>query len=208
MNETSKSLIRRLNDTRYATTYFKGTGIDIGAGPDSLGQYQQQFPLMTGVYAWDLPDGDAQLMATVADNTYDFVHSSHCLEHMVNPFDAFKNWVRICKPGGHIVTTIPDEDLYEQGVFPSTFNNDHKSSWTILKEKSWSPVSVNVIELLYQFRSELEVIKIELVNSTFKYDQPRIDQTYYGISECAIEFIVRKRPADELTKLGRYPSRK
>jgi len=207
MNETSKALIRRLSDARYASTYFLGTGIDIGAGPDSLGQYQQQFPLMKSVYAWDLPDGDAQLMTTVNDNVYDFVHSSHCLEHMVNPFEAFKNWVRICKPGGHIVTTVPDEDLYEQGVFPSTFNSDHKSTWTILKNKSWSPVSVNVVELLYQFRSELEIIKIELVNGTFKYDRPRVDQTYYGISECAIEFIVRKRPQDEIVKSGRYPGR-
>jgi SAM-dependent methyltransferase len=207
MNETSKALIRRLGDARYASTYFLGTGIDIGAGPDSLGQYQQQFPLMKSVYAWDLPDGDAQLMTTVNDNVYDFVHSSHCLEHMVNPFEAFKNWVRICKPGGHIVTTVPDEDLYEQGVFPSTFNSDHKSTWTILKTKSWSPVSVNVVELLYQFRSELEIIKIELVNGTFKYDQLRVDQTYYGISECAIEFIVRKRPQDEIVKSGRYPGR-
>ena len=208
MNETSKSLIRRLGDVRYANTYFKGTGIDIGAGPDSLGQYRQQFPLMGSVYPWDLPDGDAQLMATVEDNEYDFVHSSHCLEHMVNPFEAFKNWIRICKPGGHIVTTVPDEDLYEQGVFPSTFNSDHKSTWTILKNKSWSPVSINVVELLYQFRSELEIVKIELVNGTFKYDQPRIDQTYYGISECAIEFIVRKRPEAEITRMGRYPDRR
>lgn len=205
MNETSKALIRRLNDTRYANTYFCGKGIDIGAGDDSLGRYKQQFPLMTQVRAWDLPDGDAQKMATVEDNTYDFVHSSHCLEHMVNPFEAYKNWLRICKPGGYIITTIPDEDLYEQGVFPSTFNNDHKSTWTILKEKSWSPVSVNLIELLYQFRSEIEVLKIDLVNGSYEYDRERFDQTLYGISESAIEFIIRKRPASEIAKLGRYP---
>jgi len=205
MNETSKALIRRLNDSRYASTYFRGNGIDIGAGDDSLGRYQQQFPLIESVRAWDIPDGDAQLMESVVDNTYDFVHSSHCLEHLNNPFEAFKNWIRICRPGGHIITTIPDEDLYEQGVFPSTFNNDHKSSWTILKGKSWSPVSVNVIELLYQFRNEIEILKIELVNGSFNYNQPRYDQTLYGISECAIEFIVRKRPQSEIDRLGRLP---
>ena len=205
MNETSKALIRRLHDVRYANTYFKGQGIDIGAGQDSLGKYQQQFPLIESVRAWDLPDGDAQMMEGVADNTYDFVHSSHCLEHLVNPFEAFKNWIRICQPGGHIVTTIPDEDLYEQGVFPGTFNVDHKSTWTILKGKSWSPVSVNVIELLYQFRNEIEILKIELVNASFMYNQPRFDQTYHSISECAIEFIVRKRPTHEIERLGRYP---
>ena len=205
MDETSKALIRRLNDVRYANTYFKGNGIDIGAGNDSLGKYQQQFPLVGQVRGWDLPDGDAQILATVADETYDFVHSSHCLEHMVNPFDAYKNWLRVCKPGGYIITTIPDEDLYEQGVFPSTFNHDHKTTWTILKEKSWSPASINVIEFLYPFRNQIEVLKIELVNGAFKYNEHRYDQTYHSISECAIEFIVRKRPAIEIEKMGRYP---
>ena len=134
MKETSKALIRRLQDTRYASTYFKGEGIDIGAGDDPIAKYAQQFPLMTGVKIWDQPDGDAQMMAGVADNTYDFVHSSHCLEHMRDPYETFDNWLRICKPGGHIIPTIPDEDLYEQGVWPSTHNPDHKMSWAILKD--------------------------------------------------------------------------
>lgn len=204
MHETSKALKRRICDARYAKTYFVGNGIDIGAGEDSLGKFKEQFPLMGEVRAWDLPDGDAQLMETVEDNTYDFVHSSHCLEHMVNPFEAYKNWLRICKPGGHIITTIPDEDLYEQGVFPSTFNIDHKSTWTIVKGKSWSPVSVNLIDFLYQFRSEIEVLRIDLINEFYEYDKHRFDQTH-GASESAIEFIVRKRPAVEIAKLGRYP---
>ena len=204
MDETSKSLIRRLNDVRYANTYFKGSGIDIGAGNDSLGKYKQQFPLVEQVREWDLLDGDAQILATIADETYDFVHSSHCLEHIVNPAEAYKNWLRVCKPGGYIITTIPDEDLYEQGVFPG-FNYEHKTTWTILKEKSWSPASINVIEFLYPFRNQIEVLKIELVNGAFKYNEHRYDQTYHSISECAIEFIVRKRPAIEIEKMGRYP---
>ena len=204
MNETSKSLIRRLHDVRFANTYFKGKGIDIGAGADSLEKYKQQFPLITEVRSWDVPDGDAQLMESVADSTYDFVHSSHCLEHLMNPVEAYKNWIRICKPGGYVVTTIPDEDLYEQGRFPSEFTNEHITSWSILKGKSWSPVSINVVDLLYQFRNEIEVLKIELVNASYIYDVERFDQTYYGISECAIEFIVRKRTQEEIDKKGRY----
>ena len=59
-------------------------------------------------------DQAAELMASVADNTYDFVHSSHCLEHMRDPARAMHNWLRILKPGGHLVCLVPDEDLYEQ----------------------------------------------------------------------------------------------
>lgn len=206
MQESSKALIRRLHDIRYANTYFRGNGIDIGCGDDPLSKYHAHFPLMTSLKPWDLPDGDAQLMASVPDNAYDFVHSSHCLEHLRDPYESFQNWIRICKPGGHIITTIPDEDLYEQGVFPSTFNPDHKTTWTIIKDTSWSPVSINLIEFLYQFKDQVEVLKMELINSSFLYDQPRIDQTYHHISECAIEFIVRKRTDIEVSRKGRLPS--
>ena len=205
MQETSKALIRRLHDVRFANTYFVGEGIDIGCGPDPLSKYVQQFPLMTGLKEWDLQDGDAQKMESVPDETYDFVHSSHCLEHLYDPYEAFDNWVRICKPGGHIITTIPDEDLYEQGVWPSTHNPDHKTSWTILKDKSWSPDSINLLEFLYQYKDKIEVMKVELVNSSFIYGVQRFDQTYHSISECAIEFVVRKRTQEEIDNLGRLP---
>ena len=193
MQETSKAVIRRLHDSRFASRYFVGHGIDIGCGDDSLIKYQQQFPLITDVKSWDIPDGDAQYMQTVQDNTFDFVHSSHCLEHVRDPYEAFRNWIRICKPGGHIVTTIPDEDLYEQGQWPSTYNGDHKTSWTIAKTESWSPVSNSVMAFLFSFADQVEVLKVELVDSSFQYNQARYDQTAFGISECAIEFIVRKR---------------
>jgi hypothetical protein len=42
----------------------------------------------------------------------------------------------VLKPGGHLVCLVPDEDLYEQGMFPSTFNDDHKRTLTIAKKKS------------------------------------------------------------------------
>lgn len=205
MNETSKALIRRLQDARFANTYFIGDGIDIGCGPDPISKYSQQFPLMKNLKTWDVPDGDAQLMAGVQDNTFDFVHSSHCLEHLYDPYEAFENWIRICKPGGHIITTIPDEDLYEQGVWPSSHNPDHKTSWAILKHESWSPASINVLEFLYQFRDKIEVMKVELINSAFLYNVQRFDQTYHSISECAIEFIVRKKTAEEVQRKGRLP---
>lgn len=205
MNETSKALIRRLQDARYVNTYFTGNGIDIGAGPDPLSKYAQQFPLMSGLKVWDVQDGDAQKMEGVPDNTYDFVHSSHCLEHLFDPQEAFQNWIRICKPGGYIITTLPDEDLYEQGVWPSNHNPDHKTSWTILKEESWSEGSINLIEFLYEFKDQIEILKVELVNGSFVYDVQRFDQTYHSISECAIEFIIRKKTTEELLRKGRLP---
>ncbi len=192
--EQSKSAKRRFNLGEFHTKYFVGDGIDIGGKPDPLGQYAGVFSKMRSAQTWDLEDGDAQYMEGVPDNCYDFVHSSHCLEHMNDPKKAFENWVRIAKPGGHIITTVPDEDLFEMGVFPSKFNPDHKWTMTIYKEKSWSPKSVNIMELLKSVSNQIQIIKIELIEDFYReqYVEREIDQTNTPVAECCVEFIVRK----------------
>jgi ubiquinone/menaquinone biosynthesis C-methylase UbiE len=94
--------------------------LDIGGGPDSIGIYRSLFPLMRTVTVYDLPQGDAQYLDNVSDDSFDFVYSAHCLEHVVDPFVAINNWMRVLKPNGHLIITIPDEDMYEQKVWPST----------------------------------------------------------------------------------------
>lgn len=192
-NEASKQMLRRSCDRRFSTRWIVGDGIDIGCGPDPLSRLSDFFPLMKSLRPWDLPDGDAMFMAGIDDSTYDFVHSSHCLEHLVDPVVALKNWIRICKGGGHLVITVPDEDLYEQGVWPSTFNADHKWTFTILKTSSWSPKSVSVLKLLERFCDEVEILKVEKLDSGFDYRLPRQDQTWNGLAESAIEFVLKKK---------------
>ena len=199
MHELSKTIFGRLKDSRYLSKYFVGHGVDIGSGPDPLSQYGELFPLMQSCRTWDLKDGDAQLMASVADRAYDFVHSSHCLEHMRDAQAALNNWVRILKPGGHLVCLVPDEDLYEQSVFPSTFNPDHKWTLTTYKKKSWSEKSINLFDLIMRVPEAVEVKKIELLDATFRHKLSaqvgrRVDQTLTPVGECAIEFILRKSP--------------
>ncbi len=196
-NETSKQMLRRSSDRRFATRWIIGHGIDIGCGPDPLSNLSDFFPLMKSLKPWDISDGDAMVMAGVDDNIYDFVHSSHCLEHLSDPYVALENWIRICKSGGHLVITIPDEDLYEQGVWPSTFNEDHKWTFTILKSKSWSPKSINIFNLLLTFQDQLEILKIEKLDSGFFYNQSRRDQTLGSLSESAIEIVCRKRLSNQ-----------
>ena len=191
--ETTKSIARRSYDKRYATRYLVGTGIDIGAGVDSIGRYAPLFPLMGEVWAWDKQDGDAMAMEDVGDATFDFVHSSHCLEHVYDPAVALKNWVRICKPGGHVLILVPDEDLYEQGVWPSLYNSDHKWTFTIGKQTSWSPCSVNVVELVRQVWDQADVLKIELLDNNYFYGAQQFDQTQTMLGESAIEIVLRRK---------------
>jgi SAM-dependent methyltransferase len=204
MQEASKAMVRRNFDARFATRWLVGVGIDIGAGNDQIGVFSPMLPLMTGLRAWDLPDGDAMLMDGVADDSFDFVHSSHCLEHLQDPYVALENWIRICKPGGHLVIMVPDEDLYEQGVFPSTFNDDHKWTFTVAKGESWSPRSVNLTDLLSRFADKVAVQKIEVLDAGYFHHLERFDQTLLASGESAIEFVLRKRTPEEIARRGRY----
>jgi SAM-dependent methyltransferase len=205
MKECSKSVLRRLRDSRYATRYFAGAGIDIGGRPDPLFLYAELFPRITSVRVWDLEDGDATLMDGVSDNSYDFVFSSHCLEHLMDPVTGLRNWFRILRPGGHLIITVPDEDLYEQGVWPSTHNRDHKQSFTIMKRRSWCPASHNVLDLVQSLGEAADIRKLEVIDEAFRYRLPRFDQTLTPVAECAIEIIVRKRTTNEVEIGGMLP---
>lgn len=188
--EQSKSAKRRFNNGKFHNQYFVGRGIDIGAGADSLGQYMHVFRGMTQVDAWDTPQGDAQYMKGISDNKYDFVHSSHCLEHMENPFIALSTWIRITKPGGYLIVTVPEEYLYEHGMWPSRFNGDHKWSFSIGKTKHNMTPHINVMEMLQGYHN-IDVHKIELIDDFFDSTIPS-DQTRSVTTECSIEFIIKK----------------
>ena len=132
--------------------YLKGKGIDIGCGSD---------PILPNVKKFDQEDGDANEIEKYISEEFDFVFSSHCLEHMHDPFKAFQSWYNIVKPGGYMITLVPDEDLYEQGTFPSLFNEDHKHTFTICKAKSWSDRSVNVLDLVKHVGAELIDVRLQ-----------------------------------------------
>lgn len=202
-NECSKAAKRRALDPLFTELCFVGNGIDIGAGPDGLGTQAALFPRMGTVREWDLPDGDAMLMAGVEDNTFDFVHSAHCLEHLHNPATALGHWLRIVKPGGFVVVTIPDEDLYEQGEWPSTFNPDHKVTFTTWKPHSWSPRSISVLALLTTLRPAPHVIKVEQLLAKYDWTGERRDLTWLTDAECAIEVVLRKPTEAEALAGGR-----
>jgi SAM-dependent methyltransferase len=205
VKECTKSAVRRMADANFAVRYFVGNGIDIGGAPDPLTFLREFFPRMREVRVWDRADGDAQFMAGVADESFDFVHSSHCLEHLEDPAAGLKNWFRILKPGGHLIVTVPDEDLYEQGIFPSRFNPDHKATFTIYKHKSWSPRSRNLVELVIALGPRAELHRLVRLDSTFRYGLVAFDQTATPIAESGIELVVRKFSDAELAQGGRLP---
>jgi len=52
---------------------------------------------------------DGERLATVADDSQDFVLSNHFLEHCRDPLGALKNMVRVVRPGGVVYLSVPDK---------------------------------------------------------------------------------------------------
>lgn len=76
----------------------------------------------------DAPSREERIVAEATDlsriesGTYDFVISSHMLEHSANPLQALAEWKRVTKRGGALMLVLPHKD----GTF------DHRRSVTTL----------------------------------------------------------------------------
>ena len=53
---------------------------------------------------------EAGQLGDIASSTYDFVLSSHMLEHSANPLKALTEWIRVLKEGGLLVLLLPHRD--------------------------------------------------------------------------------------------------
>jgi SAM-dependent methyltransferase len=132
----SRSLWRRTSDPRFLNRFFVGHGLDIGGDQDPLVCASEFFPKLTGVDTWGESDGDAQTLLGLENRSYDFVFSSHCLEHLYDPFIGFKRWSEVPKIGGHLIVEVPLWELYEKEQWPSKYNADHKTAFTMHTQHS------------------------------------------------------------------------
>jgi SAM-dependent methyltransferase len=53
---------------------------------------------------------EATSLSSVPDGAYDFVLSSHMLEHTANPLRALHEWKRVMQPGGTLLLVLPHKD--------------------------------------------------------------------------------------------------
>jgi len=137
MKEAAKTNKIRAPD--FPKKFLNGSVLDIGSGGDKICEWAQGF---------DKEDGDANnIVDFVGVESFDTVHSSHCLEHMVDPCKALAEWWSVVKKGGYLILIVPEENLYEQWIFPSYFNDDHKSTFRLGGESSWSKCSYDILDL-------------------------------------------------------------
>lgn len=51
---------------------------------------------------------DASDLSSIASHTYDFILSSHNLEHFANPVKALQEWKRVTRPEGALILVLPN----------------------------------------------------------------------------------------------------
>lgn len=179
MNESGKHHKRRMING-FFSKYAIGKGIDIGCG---------LYPFHPGAIGFDKlinPSHDANGYLPYEDNSFDYVHSSHCIEHMENPENSIVEWWRTVKEFGHLIILAPDFGLYEQRMWPSRYNPDHKSKWNLVK----------LVTLLSSLPGA-EVVHASRNDFKYSYEEKRYDRTCIDQETMAdIEVIVQKVPLD------------
>jgi SAM-dependent methyltransferase len=70
------------------------------------GPYETGQPGLAG-WLW-LREGTE--LTGIDTDSYDAVLSSHVIEHLANPLKALREWLRVLRPGGHLLTALPHKE--------------------------------------------------------------------------------------------------
>jgi SAM-dependent methyltransferase len=108
------------NCKRRLGRFCKGSGLDLGCGGDLITRHAIGVDLpepynMVGSWPIHLR-GDARKLHWFVDACLDFVFSSHLLEDFPTEETeaVLREWLRVLKPGGHLIIYGPDEKIYRQ----------------------------------------------------------------------------------------------
>lgn len=104
----SRALVRRFSHAP------NGFGLEIGVGARTIAPVSRTL-MADGYEAHGRDKSIAQAFFPAAkipfaDSSFDFVLSEHTLEHIGNVIRALKEWLRVLKPGGHLIVFLPHKE--------------------------------------------------------------------------------------------------
>lgn len=175
--ETTKAHPRRIREG-FFDKYCNGKGIDIGFGGDLI---------MPDAQGWDFEHGDATFLNGIKDESFDYVYSSHTLEHVFDVTITLKNWYRVLKPNGYMILYLPHRDLYEKKKeLPSIFNPTHQRFFLI--DKDDPPHTVGIVPLLKRKLNNYDLIYAKECSEGHTITDPLL----HSDGEYSIEVVIKK----------------
>lgn len=102
----------------FALHFCEGNGLDVGAG-------RWPFPGATPI---DLENGGDAM--GLPSGEYDYIVSSHCLEHLANPVAALEHWKTRLRRGGVLCLYLPHPSMR---YWQTTRNKKHLHEWRPLQ---------------------------------------------------------------------------
>lgn len=181
--ETTKAKKRRIREY-FFENYCKGLGLDVGYGGDLVVQNCQ---------GWDFEHGDSQYLKGVPNLKFDFVYSSHNLEHMIDHAIALTNWWRVLNKGGYLILYIPHRDLYEKKkTLPSRWAPTHKHFF--LLDRDEKPDTIGIIPLIRRTLSNHKIIYAKECSEGHTVTNPEEPSD----GEYSIEVVVQKEYYENL----------
>jgi SAM-dependent methyltransferase len=119
-----------------------GVGLDVGGW---------NWPLPGAIVVDRKNGGDAM---NLPEGEWDFIFSSHCLEHLENPIAALEHWKKHIIPGGVLFLYLPHPDML---YWRTTRNRKHLHQWVpdemewILTELGFQGVMTSGRDLAWSF---------------------------------------------------------
>jgi SAM-dependent methyltransferase len=132
-----ETIFRRL-EFNEVIKYTTGIGVDIGCGLNKIHSCAIGIDIRLGVkdfgYAYGANIGcptnpNYIELPWFTDASIDFVFSSHCLEHFIDPVKSVNEMRRALKPEGYLIFLLPDERYYPR-LGEKGSNPDHKLNYS------------------------------------------------------------------------------
>jgi predicted SAM-dependent methyltransferase len=177
--------------------YCIGYGLDIGYGGD---------PIVPSAITVDLPKpytnvggaplnlgGDAMNLYWFTNNCLDYVFSSHLLEDFdpKSTRDVLSEWLRVLKPGGHLILYLPDEQKYRKHCAETgqPYNQNHKLENFSLEYVKSLLREISGIEIVHEnpfcenYSFEMVIKKIDSTTAfnVDKYRKPGLLKRFWNI---------------------------
>jgi SAM-dependent methyltransferase len=150
-----ESIFRRY-EMNEVIQYTQGIGIDIGCGLNKIHTAAIGIDKRLSFADFGYPfgaqiRGDGSKLPWFVKNSLDYVFSSHCLEHFLDPKVVLAEWSRVLKPGGYLVLLMPHKHRYPNVGTPGA-NLDHKHDYLpeevarMVKELGFRLIQVDTLQ--------------------------------------------------------------